>query len=62
LMLNRLLHLNKSLLACSVVDNHRAARVSVVHAEFVSKILRPSLTQALVVVSRRLVALPLNST
>ena len=61
-MLNRLLHLDESLLACPVIDNHRTACVSVVHAEFVSKILRPSLTQALVVVSGSLVALPLNST
>ena len=44
LVLYCLLHLNESLLACSVVDNHRTACISVVHAKFVCKIFRSSLT------------------
>lgn len=44
LVLYCLLHLNESLLACSVVDNHRTACIGVVHAKFVCKIFRSSLT------------------
>ena len=61
LMLHRLLHLNQSLLSCSVIDNHRAACVGIVHTKFVSQIFRPGLTQTLVVVSGSLGAFSLNS-
>ena len=51
LLLNSLLHLYQPLFSSSVIYNHRAASVSVVHTKLICEILRPSLAKHLIVVS-----------
>lgn len=61
LLLHDFLHLHKSLFACPIIYDHRTACVSVVHAEFISEVLRSSLTQHLVIVGWRLFTFSLDS-